>query len=75
MEAEDEMEDDAEKNEATEIAVKGRFRKINKFAKILPAIKGRVWWEVPANVRAHDVTNSVNTDLDLEAEISSCYRA
>eukprot|EP00405_Crypthecodinium_cohnii_P016168 CAMPEP_0206451876 /NCGR_PEP_ID=MMETSP0324_2-20121206/19608_1 /ASSEMBLY_ACC=CAM_ASM_000836 /TAXON_ID=2866 /ORGANISM="Crypthecodinium cohnii, Strain Seligo" /LENGTH=499 /DNA_ID=CAMNT_0053921853 /DNA_START=75 /DNA_END=1574 /DNA_ORIENTATION=- len=50
------------------IAVKDRIREINKYAKVLPAIKGRVRMDELANIRAHDMANFVNEDIEKEAE-------
>lgn len=50
------------------IAVKDRIRSINKFAKVIPAIKGRVKMDELANIRAHDMAFFVDADLEKEAE-------
>mmetsp|Transcript_82968 Transcript_82968/g.211146 ORF Transcript_82968/g.211146 Transcript_82968/m.211146 type:complete len:509 (-) Transcript_82968:116-1642(-) len=50
------------------IVVKDRIREINKFAKVLPAIKGRVRMDELHNIRAHDMVNFVEMDLEKEAE-------
>jgi len=50
------------------IEVKDRLRKINAYAKILPAVKGRVKMEELTNIRAHDMSNFVNADIEKEAE-------
>lgn len=50
------------------IAVKDRIREINAFAKVLPSVKGRVNLAELTNMRAHDMTNFINTDLEKEAE-------
>jgi len=52
------------------ISVKDRIREINKYAKVLPAVKGRVKISELTNMRAHDMTNFVNVDLDAEAPIA-----
>merc|ERR1719221_641714 len=52
----------------TAISVKDRLRNINAFAKILPAVKGRVKMEELTNLCAHDMANFVNVDLEKEAE-------
>lgn len=49
------------------IYVKDRIRDINKFAKVLPAVKGRVKMSELCNIRAHDMANFVNVDIDKEA--------
>ncbi|CAE8709631.1 unnamed protein product [Polarella glacialis] len=50
------------------IATKDRIREINKFAKVLPAVKGRVKLSEIFNIRAHDMTNFVNeSDFEKEA--------
>lgn len=51
------------------IHVKDRLRSINSFAKILPAVKSRVKISELTNLRAHDMANFVNLDIDKEAEI------
>lgn len=51
------------------IAVKDRIRSINKFAKIVPAVRGRVKMSELENLRAHDMTNFVNEDIEREAEV------
>jgi len=52
------------------IAVKDKIREINKYAKILGAVKGRVKLTELANIRAHDMCNFVN-DADFGAEAPS----
>jgi len=52
----------------TAIAVKDRLRSINAYAKILPAVKGRVKMSELTNMRAHDMSNFINTDIEKEAE-------
>lgn len=49
------------------IYVKDRIREVNKFAKILPAVKGRVKMSELCNIRAHDMMNFANVDLEKEA--------
>merc|ERR1719382_335781 len=49
------------------IEVKDRLRQINAFAKILPAVKGRVKMEELTNIRAHDMANFANVDIEKEA--------
>jgi len=49
------------------IEIKNRIREINKFAKILPAVKGRVPLSELSNMRAHDMANFVDADIDKEA--------
>jgi len=51
------------------IAVKDRIREINKFAKVLPAVKGRVRTAELSNIRAHDMTNFVNEDIEMDAQV------
>lgn len=51
------------------IAVKNRIRDINKFAKILPAVKGRVDLKELSNMRAHDVMNFAEEDIAKAADI------
>jgi len=50
------------------IAVKDRIREINKYAKVLPAVHGRVRVHELTNIRAHDMCNFVNEDIEKEAE-------
>lgn len=50
------------------IRVKDRLRSINSFAKILPCTKSRVKMTELTNLRAHDMANFVNTEIDKEAE-------
>eukprot|EP00419_Tripos_fusus_P087167 CAMPEP_0172844066 /NCGR_PEP_ID=MMETSP1075-20121228/31937_1 /TAXON_ID=2916 /ORGANISM="Ceratium fusus, Strain PA161109" /LENGTH=501 /DNA_ID=CAMNT_0013688441 /DNA_START=11 /DNA_END=1516 /DNA_ORIENTATION=+ len=50
------------------IVVKDRIRAINKYAKVLPAVHGRVRVHELTNIRAHDMCNFVNEDIDKEAE-------
>eukprot|EP00930_Biecheleria_cincta_P069114 TRINITY_DN56896_c0_g1_i1.p1 TRINITY_DN56896_c0_g1~~TRINITY_DN56896_c0_g1_i1.p1 ORF type:complete len:506 (+),score=127.11 TRINITY_DN56896_c0_g1_i1:66-1583(+) len=49
------------------IYVKDRIREINKFAKVLPAVKGRVKMSELCNIRAHDMANFVNVDIEKDA--------
>merc|ERR1712061_588116 len=51
------------------IACKDRIRDINKYAKILPAVRGVVKISELVNIRAHDMANFVNEDLEKEAEV------
>jgi len=53
------------------IAVRDRIRDVNKFAKILPAVKGRIKLAELTNIRAHDMTNFVNEDIEREAEVAA----
>mmetsp|Transcript_73049 Transcript_73049/g.189698 ORF Transcript_73049/g.189698 Transcript_73049/m.189698 type:complete len:510 (+) Transcript_73049:112-1641(+) len=53
------------------IATKDRIREINKYAKVLPAVKGRVKMSELTDIRAHDMCNFVNEDLEKEAEIAA----
>ncbi|CAK9096863.1 COBW domain-containing protein 1 (Cobalamin synthase W domain-containing protein 1) [Durusdinium trenchii] len=50
------------------IAIKDRIRSINTFAKIIPAVKGKVKMSELCNIRAHDICNFVNEDIDKDAE-------
>lgn len=49
------------------IAVKDQIRDINKFAKVVPSVKGRIQLGELSNMRAHDMANFVNVDIDKEA--------
>lgn len=49
------------------INVKNQIREINKFAKVLPAVKGRVPLSELSNMRAHDMCNFVDADIETEA--------
>jgi G3E family GTPase len=49
------------------IVVKDRLRSINSFAKILPAVKSNIKMSELWNIRAHDMANFVNTDIEKEA--------
>lgn len=51
------------------IAVKDRIRDVNKFAKILPAVKSRIKLSELSNMRAHDMVHFTDLDLDVEAEV------
>jgi len=48
------------------ITVKERLRSINAFAKILPAVKGRVKMSELSDMRAHDMANFANVDIEKE---------
>jgi len=48
------------------IALKDRIRGINKFARVLGAIKGRVRLSELLNIRAHDMVNFADMDIDAE---------
>lgn len=50
------------------IVVKDRLRSINSFAKILPAVKSRVKLSELFNMRAHDMCNFVDQEIEKEAE-------
>lgn len=50
------------------IKVKDRLRSINAFAKILPAVKSRVKMSELTNIRAHDMSNFINEEIEKEAE-------
>merc|ERR1719487_3050416 len=52
------------------IAVKDRIRDINKFAKVLPAVKSRIKLDELSNMRAHDMGHFVDVELDKEAEVA-----
>jgi len=49
------------------IAVKDRLRSINSFARILPAVRGRVKMSELTDMRAHDMTNFVDAGIEKEA--------
>merc|ERR1719464_368797 len=49
------------------IALKIRIREINKFAKVLPAVRGHIRLSEILNVRAHDMCHFVNADIEVEA--------
>jgi len=51
------------------IIVKDRIRDINKFAKICPAIKGRVKMAELINLNAHNMVGFVDEDISKEAEV------
>merc|ERR1719329_1886422 len=51
------------------IEVKDRIRDVNKFAKILPAVKSRIKLDELSNMRAHDMIHFTDLDLDKEAEV------
>lgn len=51
------------------IAVKDRIREINKFAKVLGAVRGRIQVGELVNIRAHDMCNFVNENIEEEAEV------
>jgi len=51
------------------IEVKERIRDINKFAKILPAVKSRINLSELTNMRCHDMVHFVDMDLDKEQDI------
>lgn len=50
------------------IKVKDRIRSINQFAKVVPAVKGRIPLTELSNMRAHDMVNFVNEDIAKEAD-------
>merc|ERR1719261_1791677 len=52
------------------IAVKDKIRGINKFAKILPAVKSRIKLDELSNMRAHDMGHFVDADLGTEAAVA-----
>ncbi|CAE7601663.1 Cbwd1 [Symbiodinium natans] len=49
------------------IQTKERLREINAFAKIVPAVRGRVKLSELTNIRAHDMSNFVHADIEKEA--------
>merc|ERR1719204_1249693 len=53
------------------IATKDRIREINKYAKVLGAVRGRVKMEELTDIRAHDMCNFVNMDIEKEADVSA----
>mmetsp|Transcript_112957 Transcript_112957/g.224888 ORF Transcript_112957/g.224888 Transcript_112957/m.224888 type:complete len:512 (-) Transcript_112957:107-1642(-) len=55
------------------IAIKDRIRSINKFAKILPAVKGRVSPSELGNIRGHDVSALSEMDFEKEAETNAAF--
>jgi len=48
------------------ISVKDRIRNINKFAKVLPAVKSKVKLSELTNMRAHDMCHFADLELDKE---------
>jgi len=52
------------------ISIKDRIRGINKYAKVLPAVKGRVKLSELSDMRAHDMANFVNVDIEAEAPVA-----
>jgi len=48
------------------ISIKDKIRNINKYAKIVPAVKGRVKMTELCNIRAHDIVNFVEQDIEVE---------
>jgi len=56
------------------IVVKDRIREINKFAKVLPAIRGRVKMEELMDIKAHDMHRFADLDIDKEADIAEELR-
>mmetsp|Transcript_101974 Transcript_101974/g.293675 ORF Transcript_101974/g.293675 Transcript_101974/m.293675 type:complete len:516 (-) Transcript_101974:66-1613(-) len=57
------------------IVVRDRIREINKFARILGAMNSRVRMEELCNIRAHDMCNFVNMDIEKEAEFVAEFDA
>jgi len=55
------------------IAIKDRIRSINRFAKICPAVKGRVSPSELSNIRGHDVSALSDTDFEKEAETNAAF--
>jgi len=49
------------------IAVKDQIRGINSFAKICPAVKGRIKISELTNMRAHDMAHFTEVDIEKEA--------
>merc|ERR1719491_2344584 len=49
------------------IAVKDRIRDINRFAKILPAVKSRIKLDELTQMRAHDLSHFTEIELESEA--------
>lgn len=52
------------------ISIKDKIRDINKFAKVVPSVKGRIQLSELSNMRAHDMGNFVNADIDQEAAVA-----
>jgi len=50
----------------TAILVKDRIRSINKFAKIVPAVRGRVKMTELTNIRAHDMAHFIDSNIEEE---------
>jgi len=51
------------------IQCKDKIREINKFAKIIGAVKGRIKLSEIMNCRAHDMANFTQLDIEKEAEV------
>lgn len=51
------------------IRCKDRIRDINRYAKILPAVKGRVKLEELSNIRGHDMAHFAEIDIAAEATV------
>merc|ERR1719343_1925846 len=51
------------------IACKDRIREVNKYAKILPAVKSRIRVGELTDIRAHDMANFVNEDIEKEDDV------
>jgi len=49
------------------ISVKDRIRSINKLAKIVPAVRGRVKMTELTDIRAHDMAHFVDSNIEQEA--------
>jgi len=49
------------------ISVKDRIRSINKFAKIVPAVRGRVKMTELTDIRAHDMAHFIDSNIEEEA--------
>merc|ERR1719401_887706 len=52
------------------IETKDRIREINKYAKVLPAVRGRVKVKEITNLRAHDMSHFADMDIDMEAPVA-----
>jgi len=50
--------------------LKDRIRDINKFAKIVPAVKSRIKLDELSNMHAHDIVHFTKVDLGTEAEVA-----
>lgn len=50
------------------IAVKEQIRDINRFARVLPAVRSQVKMSDITNLRAHDIANFANEDIEVEQD-------